>query len=347
LSRITRDDVARKAGVSSATVSRVYNSPGSVSEEKRKAVLAAAEALGYAPNQHASSLRRNGTGRITLVEFRKGPRPYYWGNQPLLTWMFAQAVRGLMDEASAGFHRIQMAEIHSPEDLSRLEGTADGIIGFDIDTEEEAERLEATGIPCVIGHHTRNFRGSTRIATDNIAGGRLQGEYLKSRGVRRPLYLTGYTGEVEAHRERLEGFLSVYPEGEAEIFRSAAGLEEGRAFSPRLRRILREGAADGLAGVNDQTLLGALSGLWKEGQLPGGDFPLVGYDNLPALPVFPLAIATVDLRLDRIYRKAFQVLLEKIGTRDSGGGSAGGGGDLRLIPPVLFTPPESPGNPRT
>lgn len=348
LSRITRDDVAQKARVSSATVSRVYNRPGTVSPEKRDRVLSAAAVLGYEPNRHASSLRRSGTGRITLVEFTKPGRDYYWGNQPLLKWMYADVVRSLLDEAAVSLFQIQMAGVDSVKDLEKLSGATDGIIGYDIDTQREIEMLISTGLPCVACHHTASLPGLPRVSTDNFAGGRLQGKYLKNLGVKRPLYVTGYLSLVPAHRERLKGFLSVYSRKETQILGNTAGMEAGKARSSRFCRLLTQGAFDGLAGVNDLTLLGLLSGSWKR-NTPGLEkLPVVGYDNLPVLPVFPFPLATVDLRLNRIYREAFRLLLDLLREPNeqppvSEGVTRANGNDprtfaSRVIQPVLRKP---------
>jgi LacI family transcriptional regulator len=69
--QITRDQVAKLAQVSSATVSRVFNNPEAVSPPLREAVLQASQKLGYTPNKAAGMLRRRGTGVIAFVELEK------------------------------------------------------------------------------------------------------------------------------------------------------------------------------------------------------------------------------------------------------------------------------------
>ena len=66
--KLTRDDIARMAGVGAGTVSRVYNHPETVSRDKVKRVLRAAKKAGYSPNRAASALRRERTGVILLLE---------------------------------------------------------------------------------------------------------------------------------------------------------------------------------------------------------------------------------------------------------------------------------------
>lgn len=68
---VTRNQVAKEANVSSATVSRVFNNPNSVSQELRDNVLSAAKKLQYVPNKAASQLRRKGTGVIAVVKINK------------------------------------------------------------------------------------------------------------------------------------------------------------------------------------------------------------------------------------------------------------------------------------
>ncbi len=312
LSTATRDHVALKAGVSSATVSRVYNNPGSVSREKVEMVLQAAESLGYEPNRQASSLRRKRTGNITLIEFKKKNRSYYWGNQPLLKWMYADIVRSILDETSKSMFLLQIQEVENPDELESLARNTDGIIGYDVDTREEAEAIRQLGKPYIICHHTEDLTEYPSVRTDNFTGGRIQAKYLEDRGVKYPLYITGYINEVPADRRRMEGFLDIYSPDSVSIIDNLAGLEEGKARADEVLEKIKADRLDGIACVNDMTLLGIILG--GKNTQPAEIFPCIGYDNLPVLPVFPAPPATIDLKLNQIYRTGVIKLLEQIST---------------------------------
>ncbi|MBI9101701.1 MAG: LacI family DNA-binding transcriptional regulator [Spirochaetales bacterium] len=334
LSRPTRNDVAEKAGVSSATVSRVYNNPDSVSPEKAEKVLSAAETLGYEPNRQASSLRRRGSGTITLAAFRKKDRPYYWGNQPLLKWMYADVIRSVMDEVSQSMFHLQIQTIETEGDLESLK-QSDGIIGYDVDTEHEAQALSALKKPYIICHHTEDLGSHPAVRTDNLEGGRIQARWLQGRGVQTPLYITGRIDEVPADRKRMEGFIEVYGRKNLLLIDDLSGLEEARARAAEIRKFIVKNKIDGIGFVNDMTLLGIMTGD-KEVPIPE-DIAMAGYDNLPVLPLFNENPATVDLRLNRIYRRAVTKLIADI----TGGGSTDiqeNNNKTEIILPVLKAP---------
>ena len=301
---MSRDQVAEEAGVSSATVSRVYNNPSSVNIKKRNAVLTAAEKLGYVPNKSASALRRNGTGIITILELQKKPRPYYWGDLPIFKWFYADmlhSVRRVIDES---MFQLNIASAADMDGISALRGRTDGLICYDVDEESEAEMIASSDIPYVIGHHTNSFAGFNRCSTDNFEGGRQQALLLKKAGCSSPAYITAHTDMVRPHRDRLEGFLSVYPESSVTITGDAVGRAAGYRAAGKIL-----GKTDGIAAVNDITAAGAGYAVEEAGLRVQHDIPLVGYDNMPLSIALPFTLLSVDLRPGDIYTKAAEMLL--------------------------------------
>jgi LacI family transcriptional regulator len=304
---VSRDQVAAAAGVSSATVSRVYNKASSVSDDKCRAVLSAAEKLGYVPNKSASALRRNGTGIITLVELKKEKRPYYWGDLPIFKWFYTDvlhAVKGVIDES---MYQLNLATASGAEDLAALKDLTDGIICYDVDTDTEAAMIASSGIPYVIGHHTKSFDGFNRCSTDNFEGGRLQAQMLKQAGCVNPAYITAHLDMVKPHLDRLDGFLSVYPESSVRIIGDGIGRTAGYKAAQQIT-----GRVDGIAAVNDITAAGAGYALTDAGLRVQTDIPLVGYDNMPLSIALPFKLLSVDLRPADIYRSAAEMLLQNL-----------------------------------
>jgi LacI family transcriptional regulator len=129
--KYTRDDIARMAGVSTATVSRVYNDPDIVSKEKVRRVLAAAKKVGYSPDKNASALRRSGTGTILFLEKRAthetlDKRFYYWHYADVL-----KAVKEVTDEHA---YQLNLHSFSSPKDIAAIgkRNLCDGIIVYDV-----------------------------------------------------------------------------------------------------------------------------------------------------------------------------------------------------------------------
>ncbi len=312
-SKNTRDRVASLAGVSSATVSRVYNTPEKVSPARREAVLKAARQLGYSPDKSASALRRKGTGQISLVSIRKKDRPWYWGDFPGAKWFFTDVLQGILDVVEDSMYRLNLKSLHSAEEISSVswEKECDGIIFFDIDDPREAEAVASCSVPTVIGHHTMDYRGCNRCSTDNTAGGELAGAYLKSEGYEKPVYISYLPELILSSRQRYEGFQNAYGDSrEVPLLLSEPGKKGGYEAAETLIDSIRKGEVDSLGIVNDMTAVGVIQCLLDRGIKPGRDVGLIGYDNMPFNYVLPFSLASVDLRPAVLYRECVSMLLE-------------------------------------
>lgn len=302
---MTRNQVAKLANVSSATVSRVFNNPLSVSPLLRDAVLQAATELGYTPNKAAALLRRKGTGVLAFVELEKGGRPYYWGDLASFDWFFGRSIRGVQEALKDSSWQVRFYKIRTKQELEAIERQCDGILGYDIDTQEEVDLFTGIGVPYVLSHHLNRGAAPSIVATDNHCGGVLQAEYLIGQGCRRPLYITGYLKSVAPHQQRLEGFLSLLPD--SIIIETEVGSPD--AIISILARVLQEerlGTIDCIAAVNDLTLFELL--LKSRTTLPS-----VGYDASPLYKLFNGPLASVDIQSGEIYRRATLELISLIG----------------------------------
>ncbi len=319
---ITRDSVAQRANVSSATVSRVYNNPHAVSADLRNRVLEAAEELGYKPNSFAATLRRNGTGNLAFVEFSKQGRAYYWGRLDSFDWFFGRALRGIQQVIEHSSYQLRFYSVSTKEEVKELAKQCDGIIAYDVDTEEELSFLSGLSIPVVASHHLQGISDIACVRTDNYQGGVLQAAYLKSLGCSQPLYVSGYLESVEPHSQRLAGFRSLYPA--AGLLTTEIGSAEARReLVGKVKQIAHQ--FDSLAAVNDLTLFSIL--LNENLALPS-----VGYDASPYHSLFLSQVASIDLDSGAIYREAARMLLSLL---------AGEEKQCVTISPVLVHPNEN------
>ncbi|MCH3916042.1 MAG: LacI family transcriptional regulator [Spirochaetia bacterium] len=310
MSQVTRDSVAKKAGVSSATVSRVFNAPLSVSPVLRNKVLESAKALGYIPNKAAAQLRRSGTGVIAVVELAKKGRPYYWGSLASFDWFYGQVMRGLQTAVEKSSWQLTFASIRNEEELLQLAARCDGIIGYDVDDKEEEKLFMDAGIPCILCHHIMPGPGLCRFSTDNERGGVLQADYLGSLGKSRPLYVTGYLSQVQPHVQRMKGFCSHAWEHCA-VEEVAFGCRgEVEKLANRVQGMFEDGLIDSIACVNDLTLVQLLLHLKEY------DLACVGYDAAPFSDFLPGTIASVDLHIGTIYQSALASLIAHLGGAD-------------------------------
>lgn len=202
--KTTNLDVARRAGVSTATVSRVLNNSPSVREATRHRVLQAMDELDYRPNPAARKLSAGRSFTIAVI-------------LPLITLpSFVERLRGIHDYLSAQDYDIVLYSVDTAEKrdrfLTRLAhpATADGLLLVSLPpTEEQVSLFRQSGIPVVLVD--ANHPCLHRVRVDDREGGRLATEHLVSKGHHRIAYLSDFldTPFHPSMRERFEGYRDV------------------------------------------------------------------------------------------------------------------------------------------
>ncbi len=300
---ITRDIVAKKAKVSSATVSRVFNNPNSVSLELREKVLLVAKDLNYKPNIAASQLRRSGTGVIAVVKVNKTNRPYYWGSLKLFDWFYAQAQKGLLNAIENTSYQLSFYNIKDEKDLIEISKKVDGIIGYDIDSREEEKLFDQINIPCVLAHHIQPNNKKVHVSTNNEYGGQLQAKYLIDKGVKNPLYISGYIDQVLSHTQRLDGIKKYFPNIRVYEINFLENLEINKMVND-LKKYINNDIFDGFVFVNDLVLVKTIARI-------NIDLPLIGYDGAPYVSLID-DVASIDFNISLIYEKALLKVIDMI-----------------------------------
>lgn len=302
--------MARDAGVSEATVSRVFNLPDRVKPEKVQRVLQAAERLGYRPDKHASALRRRGTGVILFLEYRRAGE-YQWPDIRFFNWLYADILRTVIERVGRTQYRLELRSVGALTEIAPLGRECDGILAFNVEDEAYARAVASAGVPYVCAHHTEDLEGYSRCSTDNAAGGRALGRALRGAGFGSVLYATGRLSEVGSHRRRLSGFREGF-DGDIQLVETEIGIEGGikaaREALPRIRR----GRIGAVAAVNDLTALGVIRELFREGVRLPEECIVAGYDNLPVALGFNFTMPTVDLKLKDLYGLAVEELIASI-----------------------------------
>lgn len=301
--RATRQDVAQAAGVSGATVSRVYNHPDLVDTATKERVRQAAASLGFVPDKNAAALRRRSGGTLLFVEIEAGE--YQWPAQRAYQSLYGEIVRAVLHAVQKSPLTLQLVTLASVADIPSLErfGDVAGILGFDVTDQAAATALAALGPPVVCAHHGDHLQGVGTVTTDNRVGGRLQADFLSAAGHTRVAYVTGRT-EVRSHNQRRLGFT----EGLAPVVEiDAVGYQEGTAAGVALAPGFRSGEITAVACVNDLTALGVRQGLAAGLSLPPD--VVVGYDNLVMTGLLAPGLPTIEARLPEVYTRALEWLV--------------------------------------
>jgi DNA-binding LacI/PurR family transcriptional regulator len=317
--RPTLEAVAERAGVSTATVSRVLNNSAPVSPTMRAAVETAISELGYVPNPAARNLARRRTDTIALVASEPGDRlfadPFFPAVVHGIAEVLAETELQLVILSARGERQQRRVERYV------LEGHVDGTIMLSLHADDVLpQALAAAGAPLVLsGRPPGDVPGISWVDTDNRVGGRLATEHLLATRERvgtitGPLDMSVSSDRFEGYREAVAGRPELVAHGDF-------GIESGRAAANELLR--REPRLDGLFAASDAMAVGALQALAAAGRRVPDDVAVVGFDDvdlagaaLPPLttvrqPWEAMTRALVDLLRRRIAgeRRAERVVL--------------------------------------
>lgn len=318
---VTLEEVARVAGVSRATVSRVVNGVATVDRELRRVVEKAISSTGYAPNRAARSLATRRAGAIGLVlpeEGRTLHDPYFGrvvaGVLPVIRPLGVQLV---LTTTEPGGHREVVDDVRQ----RRL----DGVILIHTHGADPLPRLlTESNLPVVLAARPVRPMSITYVDVDQAAGAGLAVDHLVARGCRRLATITGPL-ETPAGQDRLRGFR----EAVARHGLPEPAVVEGdfsREGAAAAARALAEEEFDGLFVASDLMATGALPVLrWRGLRVPE-DVRVVGFDDSsPAVECDP-PLTTVRQPVEDMAAEMARLLVERVERPD------------RPISSVVFAP---------
>jgi LacI family transcriptional regulator len=296
------EDVARAAGVSLATASRVLNgSSRRVADSYRQKVEAAASELGYSANLSAQATARGTSAMIALLVADIAD-PYFGE-------LAAGVARGAEE---AGLVVTIAVTERSPERelrlLRELRGQRPrGIIlaasrtsgGSSADLQREGSLLESAGGRLVaLGHGAPGIRS---IAFDNRGGALALGRTLTARGYRRAIVLAAAEGVVTSD-DRVSGFVEAFDEAGLEpprVLRGGFSREAGRAL---MASVLADGVERDtvVLGISDVVAIGAMAAVRAAGKRVGDEIAIAGFDDIATSRDVTPALTTVRMPLESI-----------------------------------------------
>ncbi|MFI5754059.1 LacI family DNA-binding transcriptional regulator [Streptomyces sp. NPDC051569] len=302
--RVTIADVAREAGVSKTTVSRVLNTKGEVDRGTAARVRAVIAQLGYVPSSGAVGLARGSSRTVGMLV-------------PSLGWPWmAEVLQGVVDTVeAAGYGLLLFSCNRGAESVEHFttqvsarafdgllvvepENTLDTIIG-----------LRRKGLPVVLiddrGSHPEDFPS---VVTTNYEGGASAARHLLADGRTKPLVITG-PAHFGCVRDRLRGFREVLPTD-----RVVTGDFTERSGRLAVERLLAGGARfDAVFAHNDISAAGALRALRAAGRTVPDDISVVGFDNIPMARHTEPPLTTVHQPARQMGERAARMLLQHLG----------------------------------
>ena len=301
---VTIKDIARRAGVSTATVSYVLNRKNRVSTECDRRVRKAIQDLNYTPNGTARKLKRGRTSVIGFVADNISNR------------FPACLVHGLATAAAAEGYTVLITDLHDeasgePRALDLLvHEQVEGIIycGFGA-AEERLLQIQSSGTPVVVVDKPPLSRLLPSVLIDNSASMRLALEHLFALGHRELRFISGdpHNRNTTLRQEAFEAFLRrhrlrVAP---AHILTGSYSLQHGHASALRLVE-----AAPGFTAVvcgDDMIAFGAMAGFKSCGLRIPQDVAVVGFADDPLAAVMDPGLTTIHYPMVEMGQRAFAV----------------------------------------
>ena len=309
----TIKDVAREAGVSVATVSRVFNESGPVSEDTRRRIREVATRLQYTPHAGARSLITSKTSTIGVL------LPDLYGE------FFSEVIRGMDQTAQRHGYHLLVSGSHDAKDeieaaLVAMRGRVDGVIAMSPHLDPPALIANVPpSLPVVLLNCPVDGDDYDALTIENRSGAYAMVRHLADLGHRAIAIIGGAEGNYDAS-ERLAGYrdamrdLGLERRAEWEVpgdFTEASGY---RAIAPLLALADRPAA---IFAANDAMAIGALSALREVGLRVPDDIAVAGFDDIPLARYMSPPLSSVHVAIAELGARGVETLLHAIDSKNT------------------------------
>ncbi|MGZ4415093.1 MAG: LacI family DNA-binding transcriptional regulator [Gaiellaceae bacterium] len=309
-------EVAKRAGVSIASVSRTLHGQGGISEATRERIREAMRELHYVPSGAARGLAGTRLGVIGLIFPDLDDPSVESGHETLL--YSDEVIRGAERAARAEGHAILIAATHSSsgrELALSVAGKVDALVVMARSVRESDVRLLASRVPTVLLAGGRRLSGIDYVGVDNYGGAYAATAHLVEHGYRDIAFVAGPKNSPDA-RERFAGFRDALaaadlsaperPEVHGDFTEHSGGVAMTELL--RLRRRLPRAVVVG----NDQMAVGARALLAELGLSVPGDVALSGFDDIQLARHIAPSLTTVRQPMRELGEACVRLLLRRL-----------------------------------
>lgn len=318
----TLEDVAREAGVSRATVSRVVNGIRNVDPAIQEVVRRAIARTGYAPNRAARSLVTRRAETVALVVSGAGEPPEdtqeAFAARVFTDPFFGRVVAGVVGYLRPHSMYPVLMFADSPQDRHEVltylrQGRADGALVVSTHADDPLPALLAEqALPAVLFARPGHPVPLSHVDLDHRAGGRLAAEHLLARGCRRPATVSGPL-DVAASRERLAGFREALTRsGHDPVPVQEGGFTHDSGVAAMTRLLAELPGLDGVFAANDLMAQGACEVLRAHGRRVPDDVAVVGFDDSAVARTSRPALTTVRQPVEDMAARMARLLDEHV-----------------------------------
>lgn len=308
---LTIKDIAKIAGVSTMTVSRVINNEKYVKTETKDRVLKLILEYGYEPNFFAKSLKSRKSKTIGLI-IGDIENPYY-----------SRLAKGVIDVAESSDYNVIVCNSKYKAELSEryinmlIKKGVDGVLIATVDVFSELiNKLNKRDIPFVLITRKLDLPGINYITADDYLGGRIAAEYLISLGHKKIFFLKA--ANVWGSNERIRAFTDVLKENsiyydESYFSDYLENLDQSYNTTKKFLTEDKNKNFTAIIGGNDFLAIGAMEAIIESGLNIPEDISLIGYDNLNITSILKVSLTTVQqpkLRFGELATKRIIQMIE-------------------------------------
>jgi DNA-binding LacI/PurR family transcriptional regulator len=313
---INSKTVAKIAGVSQATVSRVFNSQVNIREETKQRVLDAARQMGYRPNAIARSLTSRKSNLVAVVSIGI-VNPYYHSNILKVTSEIQKSGRQTLFFVSP--HEQELDDVLA----QILQYQIDAVIVMSAVLSTQMTRECArVRVPVVVFNKYTVDENVLSVCSDNVGAGRVVADYLLKKGHKRYAFIGSETFSGTSS-DRQKGFLDCLAEKgirDCIVWNIPYTYREGYEA---MCNILQNGPRpDAVFCAADLIALGAMDAARSKFRLNvPRDIAIIGFDNIADASFESYHLTTMEQEIDKMIKKAFEYLNNRL----SGNPSPSGG----------------------
>jgi len=312
---VTIHDVARHAGVSPMTVSRVINAESNVREETRDRVNASIKTLRYSPNLAARSLASADTVHIGIL-YANSTASY-----------LSELLLGSLEQSSLSGCQLVLEQCEDLESERKavqrlIAGGVDGVILPPplCDSEDALKTVVSAGIPTVLVTSGRPAPGFSAVSINDFEAAREMTRHLLGLGHRRIGFINGHPGH-SASGQRFRGFMEGMTEAGLEVSADqvAQGFFTYRSGLEGAERLLTSSFhPTAIFASNDDMAAATMAVAHRKGMDVPRDLAIAGFDDTPLASMIWPELTTVRRPISDMAREAVRLLLEQVRAKRGG-----------------------------
>ena len=312
----TIKDVAKKAGVPVATVSRTLNGKDRVKDETREKILSVVKEMSFVTNSSARTLRGSKTNIIGVIV------------PDISASFYSEIVKGIENKSNEYDYKIIVCDAQNNVEKEKTyirflyDRSIDGMI-FVVPRifEEEIMKVKENDFPVVVFGQNMEIYNIPSITVDNRQGAYNAVKHLYSHGYSKISYIGGIEGEKDYdHKERLAGYMKALEDCKLEVkeqyIENGQYCEEGGS-SAFVRLLRLDNPPDAIFCANDEMALGVLKTARRNKVRIPEDVGLIGFDNIRICQYTNPSLSTVSQSTYNVGVLLCEKLLHSIDNRDS------------------------------